>query len=883
MDFGPWFNVSGVWISWHDLLSDLAISHSILGLAIGSLVVSLVAVTLYSYWLNQEVKHRQRVEADLRASEAHYRALIDALPDLIVRMNRAGIYLEFLASPNFLILGEPKNWVGTHITEQLPPDIAQKRLVAIQKALSTRSVETYEQTLSINGRLKVEQVRVVPHSADEVLVLIQNISDRKQAEKCLRISEQRFRRALSMAPYPIMIHAEDGEVIHINSTWTELTGYTHKDIPTTRAWAQLAYGDNADYMLENVIAKKYNFVTRTDEGALAVNTAKGRQLIWKFSSSPLEQLPDGRRVIISMAVDITESRQVEMALKDSEERYRSIYNQAAVGLANGTLDGKFIDVNPRFCEMLGYSREELLAKSFIEITHPDDRLQSKAVAHSLFANETPYFFHEKRYLCKDGSFLWCNTGVSIVRDAQGRPKHTLAVIRDISDRIKAEEQLKHDAFHDELTGLPNRSLLMARLELALKRTKQHTETQLAVLFLDLDNFKVVNDSLGHQVGDQLLLAISEKLKLVIHETDLAARLGGDEFVILLEKISDLSEAVIVAERILETLKFPVNIANRKLFPGVSIGIALSGQNRHYQASDLLRNADVAMYRAKHSGRGRYVVFDSSMHLRVMTRLQIENNLRKALENEEFLLYYQPIINLRTQKITAFEIMLRWQHPEEGLLRPERFIDIAKEIGLVSSIDEWVLWTACRQLVIWQTYFPESSLGFNINFLGEKLKDSLLIKFEEILTVHSPADNSLILEITESMLVQDFETTKHLLQRLQDMGVGVVIDDFGTGDSCLRYLHQLPVQGLKIAQNFINLAELNAANQVIAESIISLCKSLGLTTIAEGVNVCQQLHWLKKVGCDAVQGEYFAGPMSVAEATEFLDQEKSFQLCRFPND
>ena len=657
MFLGLWLNFWGLWIGSQGLVATLIGDGNqlFLSLAVAGLAISLAAVSLQNYRLNQKAKHRQQAENSLRTSEAHYRALLNALPDLIMRINRAGIYLEFLASPDFLILGdEPSTWIGSYVGERLPSELAKKRLGAIQTALETQSTQIYEQDLSIDGSVQVEQVRVIPYSDDEVLMLVQDISDRKRADERLRVSEQRFRRAIATAPLPIMIHAEDGEVLHINSTWTHLTGYTQQDIPTTQAWAQLAYGDKASMMLENVITKKYELDGCHSEGDVEITTRDGRQRTWAFSSSVLEQLPDGRRVAISMAVDITQSHQAEMALRDSEERYRSIYQQAAVGLANTTLDGTFIDVNPRFCELLGYSREELMAKPIWAITHPDDRAETRSMAQRLFADEIAHFFYEKRYLRKDGSFFWSNTGVSVVRDVLGKPKHTLSVIRDISDRIKVQEQLKHDAFHDQLTGLPNRSLLMERLELALKRTKRHPETQLAVLFLDLDNFKVINDSLGHQIGDELLLAISTQLKLVIRETDLAARLGGDEFVVLLEDISDLTEAVMVAERILEVLQAPVTIAQRELFPSASIGIVTSTQKHHYRATDLLRDADVAMYWAKHSGRGQYQVFDPSMHLQAIQRLQIENSLRKALKYENFLVYYQPIVNLKTQEVEAFE-------------------------------------------------------------------------------------------------------------------------------------------------------------------------------------------------------------------------------------
>lgn len=693
-----------------------------------------------------------------------------------------------------------------------------------------------------------------------------------QADKAAPKAEDVFQDAIANAPLPIMIHAEDGEVLHINKIWTELTGYTPADLPTTRAWAELAYGENAADILANVITPKYSLTSPTDENALAITTRSGSKRIWKFSSSPLEHLLDDCQAVITIGIDITQRRTVEMALKDSEERYRSIYTQAAVGLVNGTLQGKLIDVNPCFCSMLGYSREELLSKSVKEITHPDDWLQTKGGIKRLADGEIPNFFHEKRYLRKDGSFFWSNTGVSLVQDFLGQPKHMLAVIRDISDRVKAEEKLKHDALHDELTGLPNRSLLMERLELALKRIKRHPETQLAVLFLDLDNFKIVNDSLGHLVGDELLLAISTKLELVIRETDVAARLGGDEFVVLLEEINDLSEVTMVAERILDVLQTPISIANRELFPGVSIGIATSEQNPLYQASELLRDADVAMYWAKHSGRGRYVVFDPDMHLQALQRLQIQNNLRKALDNDEFLLYFQPIVDLESQTIEAFEALLCWQLTDKDLWPAQQFIDIAEEIGLTLSISEWGLRTACQQLARWQAWFPNRSLGIHINLPGQQLEESLLLKLKENIAIHNLEKNSLKIEITEGMLMQNIEITQNLLSQVRTHGVEIVIDGFGTGYSCLPHLHQLPVNTIKIDHSFIKPAESDRRNAMITKSMIALCKSLGMRTIADGVETAQQLHWLNSIGCDAVQGDYFTSPVTAEKATELLRQK-----------
>ena len=872
-------NQAGLDLPWSVLKlageANKSIDQPLIPLAIGSLLTGLMLFALQNYFLVQEARHRRQVEAELQVSEAHHRALIKALPDLIMRLNRDGIYLEFLrVSPNFQVLGSlPSSWIGTHVTDKLPTDLAKKRLDAIQTALETQSMQIYEQNLTVNGVLQMEQVRVVPYSNDEVLVLVQDIGDRKRAEQQLRVSEQRFRQAIEMAPLPIMIHAEDGEVIHVNSTWTQLTGYTHQQIPTTRAWAALAYGAEAADIFQNVISKKYTLEARQEEGIFTITTLGGTQRVWQFSSSPLEQLVDGRRLAISMAIDITESRQIEIALRDSEERYRSIYNQAAVGFATGTIDGRFIDVNPRFCEMLGYSREELLSKFIWEIVHPDDRAESQAISKELLEKDTTHIFCKKRYLRKGGSYFWSSTDISVVRNSLGHPQHTLEAIRDISDRVTFEEQLRYDALHDQLTGLPNRSLLMERLDLALQRTKRYPGTQLAVLFLDLDNFKIVNDSLGHQLGDELLLAVASRLKLAIRETDLAARLGGDEFVVLLEEISGLSEAVMVAERIVGMLRSPVYLTGRELFPSVSIGIVTSTQKHYSRATALLRDADAAMYCAKQSGRGQYKIFDASMHLEAIQRLQIENNLQKALENEQFLIYYQPIVNLQTQKIEAFEALLRWQHPERGLLSPDYFIPIAEEIGMIVAIGEWVLHRACHQLMTWQLNFPQQLFSISINLSAQQLEKPLLSKLEEILAEYSFDKSSLMLEITESMLVKNVETTCSLLARLRRKGIEIVIDDFGTGYSCLRYLYQLPISSLKIDRGFISSAGPELRNRMIAESIISLCQSLGVRAVAEGVETAEQMNWLRQAGCDAGQGFYFAKPMSEDAVSELLNSLK----------
>ena len=389
--------------------------------------------------LNQdlETKVDDRTAA-LQASETQLRTIMEAMPDLLLRVTKDGTCLESIQSRNLDGQFLP---IQQHLSEVLPSELLQQQLQHIEQAIATGSLQVYEHHFHKCDRLMCEEVRISAIGPNEALIIVQDVTERRQTEAALRGSEQRFRSAIENAPFPVMIHADDGEILQINATWTELTGYTHQDIPTTQAWAEKAYGDRALEILETTIARKYTLGSRWDEGEFTLLTRDGRECIWSFSSAPLGQHSDGRHLVISMAADVTQRRQTELALQESKKKYRSIYMQTAVGLVNATLKGEFLEVNPRFCEMLGYSRQELLTKTIGDITHPDDQAQITRDMPRLFAGDIPYFFQEKRYLRKDGSDFWASTGVSIVRDAMGNPKHTLAVVQDISERKQAEMHL----------------------------------------------------------------------------------------------------------------------------------------------------------------------------------------------------------------------------------------------------------------------------------------------------------------------------------------------------------------------------------------------------------------------------------------------------------
>ncbi len=569
-----------------------------------------------------------------------------------------------------------------------------------------------------------------------------------------------------------------------------------------------------------------------------------------------------------------QAEQAERHLKEmqaSEERFRSAFDLAPIGMALVAPEGRWMQVNQSLSEIVGYSEAEFKCMNFQTITHPEDLPAFMQNVNEVLEGRTLTCQMEKRYYHKHGHEVWVLVGVSLIRDSQNQQSHLIFQIQDITDRKRAEQQLVHDAFHDALTGLPNRAWFMEQLQVSLNQARKKPERLFAMLFLDLDRFKLINDSIGHLVGDQLLIGIAQRLRQCVRPVDKVARLGGDEFTILLDGLRDEHEAIEIAERIQKQVAQPFTLNGYETFTTASIGISFSNIG-YERAEDFLRDADTAMYQAKFLGKARHVIFDKGMHAHAVNMLQLETDLRRAIDRHEFFIQYQPIVSLESGRLAGFEALVRWQHPERGLIPPDKFISVAEETGCIVSIGRWVLFEACRQMQQWhEIYQLPEPLFVSVNLSTKQFSQvNLYDEITQTLAATRLDPRALKLEITESIVMENIETVNHTLEKIRALGVEVSMDDFGTGYSSLSYLHRLPIDTLKIDRSFVTRMSEQNENKEIVRTIILLAQNLNKHVIAEGVETKEQVELLRELHCHSGQGYLFSPPLGAEKADKMIE-------------
>ena len=679
----------------------------------------------------------------------------------------------------------------------------------------------------------------------------------------LRRDHSHLRQLLDHLPEAVMVLSSDGSLNEVNELTLAMTG-RHADDLLGRPFLDLVEPQDQDRVLS--IWKQILEGAKVPNAVFQLRHADGRS--HTVEADLRTPITDPEQIVVTLrdvGARLAEARNLEQA----QARFRIAFESAPTGMAMASAtDLTLLDVNGALCRMLGATRQQLIGRSVMDITHPDDRTPDPDAMAEVMARALPAvgpggassYSMEKRYLRADGQVVWAHTSVSVMSDGNGG-ELAIAHIQDITDQRRAAEQLQWAASHDELTGLPNRTHFVEQLRSRLHGAELGS---IALLFIDLDNFKVVNDSLGHAAGDELLRAMSERLRSVVRDRDMLGRFGGDEFIVMLDGLQlDVSPADI-AERLREAIGQPLMIDGSELFVTGSIGITFADRPG-VTADELLRDSDAAMYRAKARGRDCIEAFAPGAHETSVLALRTSGELRHGLERGEIVPYYQPIVDLRTGQLTGFEVLARWRHPDRGLLSPDQFLPMAEETGLIGELGGAILRASLAQLGRWQATVPAlADVSISVNVSVRQLVDARFNQVvAEALAECGVRADSLWLEITETALMSDVKAATVALRNLRSLGLHLSVDDFGTGYSSLTYLKRFPVEAIKVDRQFVKGLGIDPEDTTIVEAVVNLGKSLGLMVVAEGVETPLQLSRLRETGCDRAQGYLFGRPRPAA--------------------
>ncbi|MBD1923983.1 PAS domain S-box protein [Microcoleus sp. FACHB-831] len=845
--------------------------------------ISTLEISGKKYWVSvyEDITSRKLVEEALRESQRRLATLIDSLPGIAFSSSNDPEWsMRYLSEGCLNLTGYRseellENGVVSYNSILYPEDLS-KVAIAINEAVANKQpyvVEYRIRTKSGGERWLWEKGRAVFDSNGRVLGregFITDITEIKHAEQALREKEEFLQLILDNIPQFIFWKDKNSVYLGCNTNFARAAGLNSPEEIVGKTDYELAWKKEESDFFRECDARVMDTDTPEYHIIEPQFQADGKQAWVDTNKIPLHDSLGNVVGILGSYEDITERKHAEEALRQAEQKYHSIFENAVEGIFQTTVDGYFLTANPMLARIYGYDSPEELIASVTDIQHQlyvdrNRRDEFKRLVHEQGA----LWGFESQVYRKDGSLIWISENGHAIYDASDRLIGYEGAVEDITSRKAAEAMIQYQAFHDLLTGLPNRTLFNERVFTALTSARS-SNSSLAVMFLDLDRFKIINDTLGHAIGDQLLQGVSERLKYCLREGDTFARWGGDEFTLLLPQINDAEDAAKIAQRILEALKPAFNLEGHELYISSSIGIALYPQDGG-DVQTLLRNADAALYRAKEHGRNNYRFYLPSMNSQASELLALENQLHQALEREEFVVYYQPQVNVKTGEITGMEALVRWQHPELGLVAPGTFIPLAEANGLIVPIGEWVLRTACAQNKAWQDAgFPPVRVAVNLS-ARQFQQPTLVAMVGQVLAETGLEARFLELEITETTIMQNVEFARTMLSDLQAMGVHISMDDFGTGYSSLSYLKKFPFHTIKIDQSFIR--ELTSAPQdtAIISAVNTLGYGLNLRVVAEGVETHEQLQLLRSLQCDEMQGYLFSRSLSVVDATKVLQK------------
>jgi diguanylate cyclase (GGDEF)-like protein/PAS domain S-box-containing protein len=685
-------------------------------------------------------------------------------------------------------------------------------------------------------------------------------------------SEQQMRQVASIVDSSddaIFTETLDRKVATWNHSAEVLYGYTDQEVLGQPV--DLLYPDSEDQLIPPLIEKVHRG-ERTSAVEVVHRRKDGSTVNVAMNLSPI-RAADGRIIAASvMARDIDDRKKAEQDLAQSEERYALASRGSNDGLWDWDLRTNTVYYSPRWKSILGYEEHEIepTPESWTDLIDTSDATQFQADLAFHLAGQTEHLHSEHRVATKSGEQRWVLCRGVAVRDHQGEPVRIAGSLTDITRQKQSEAALLQLAQHDKLTGLPNRAMFVEIVRTALARSKRSDSYKFAVLFLDFDRFKVINDSLGHEFGDMLLINIAQQLRVQIRTVDTAARLGGDEFVVLLDGIDGIHGAIDVANRLLSVFSKPHNLRGHEVISTASIGIVTS-EGEYHRPDELIRDADNAMYQAKAAGKARYVIFDEQMHAKALQRLNLEKDMRKAISLGQMWVAYQPIVDLEDGTLKGFEALLRWDHPELGAVGPDQFIVIAEETGEIVTIGDWVMEQACRQLVKWKQDYPHASdLFMNINVSKRQVaQPDVVKKLAQVIEDTGVNPSSIKLEITESAIMDDRNGITPVLDEIRSLGVQLAMDDFGTGHSSLSCLHRFPIDVLKIDREFIMNMEQRIEYTAVIQAIITLAHTLNISVVAEGLETVEQVAQLQALECDTAQGYYFSKPLTREDAGEYI--------------